>query len=101
MNPTPSLHGKGFLLLANGDRYAAHYSLHRALAPIPKVREHSENRRYRGVSERAGYDDLVIPAAARLQLEDGVLLPFRSCDTTTEPGVFEVQTRVIAETTLN
>jgi hypothetical protein len=98
MNPSPRLHGKGFLLLPNGDRYAAEYKLDRVLAPIPMIRERGENRRYHGVLSVDGYDDRVIPAAACLELEDGVRLPFRSCDMTSVRGVFAVQTRVPGET---
>ena len=101
MNRAPQLHGEGFLVLANGERYAAQYALDPALAPIPKLRGPLENRRYSGRLIVPDYLDRVIPAAALLELEDGMRLPFRSCDRSTEHGVFAVQTRILAEEPLS
>ncbi len=97
MQQPPNLRGSGFLVLANGDQYAARYDLSRALAPMSRPGRWAENRRYHGVVSVFDYADSVIPAATHLVLDDGRRFALRSCDTSAEPGVFAVKTGVAAE----
>jgi hypothetical protein len=97
MEQPPDLRGSGFLVLANGDQYAANYDLSKALAPISKPGRWAENRRYRGVLNVFDYADRVIPAATHLVLDDGRRFALRSAAVTRRSGIFEIQTGVTAE----
>ena len=97
MQQPPDLRGSGFLVLANGDQYAATYDLSRALAPISRPGRWAENRRYSGLLSVPDYADRVIPAATHLVLDDGRRFALRSAGSTRRDGMFEIQTGVAAE----